>query len=100
MRVAIFSGLAPGATYSLTIGKGGAENAVGFATTVAGLVSAAGGIKGGLSAPMDSGGTGGTGGTGGMNAGGNGGAGGVSGVSGGGVKSKNCCKFSPVTDVF
>ena len=86
MRVAIFSGLAPGATYSLTVGKGGAENANGFATAIAGLVSAAGGIKGGLSAPIDSGGTGGTGG---MNAGGNGGDGGYygtnsAGASGGG----------------
>ena len=89
LTIATFSGLTPGATYTLSVGAGGppasgADGAVGgsgAATSVSALTSAAGGLGGGSS--PGSNGAGGAGGTGRYN----GGAGGNRGVLVGGAGS-------------
>lgn len=82
LTVAIFNGLTPGATYTLTVGNGGAASTAGGATTITGLVTSSGGGAGGSSA--GSYGAGGTGGTG-ANAGGTGGGMTLPGASGAGA---------------
>ena len=60
LALAIFNGLTPGATYTLTVGAGGGSDSAGGNTGISGLLTAAGGAGGGrhTSAVLVSGGTG------------------------------------------
>jgi hypothetical protein len=60
LALAIFNGLTPGATYTLTVGAGGGSDSAGGSTGISGLLTAAGGAGGGrhTSAVLVSGGTG------------------------------------------